>query len=295
MITSSASDDQWPFRPQINRVPQRPTNDSSHLPCVNYERSLQDPAAAPEKQAKIALDSAIASGSIEQLQVVTGQIGQLIPHQSSTLMMHAFRSVARQGNLCMMKFLLEQISSCQPHEVFDFMKYGIDGAATQDNPGMMGFLLGKVQEAFRASYTQQFHELVQHAFNAAAVQGNLALLKFLMDHAATTTMPVNYDDVFRHAVTGGTAETLLKDAIQGGAQYENAILMLLQSVRNLPDNNDSRVGSRQSLKNTAKLQVIKSYKHKDPALFARLMAAIKSYFPEELAQVQSGAEGDMLM
>merc|ERR1712039_675309 len=60
---------------------------------------------------------------------------------------------------------------------------------------------------------------------------------------------------------------------------------LLGAAQNLPANNDSGLGSRQSIKTTAKVQLVKSYKQKDPALFAKLMAAVKSFFPEEPATV----------
>merc|ERR1739845_26420 len=96
-------------------------------------------------------------------------------------------------------------------------------------------------------------------------------------------MPINYSDVFAHAVAEGKAETLLKESIKSGAEYENVTLMLLDSIRNLPESNDSKLGSRQSLRNTAKFQLVKSYKKGDPVLFTKLMAAIKSYFPEEVA------------
>jgi len=160
---------------------------------------------------------------------------------------------------------------------------------------MLDFLLGAIQKAFYVNYPQQFLELVQHAVNTVARRGNLELLKFLMDHTAAATIPINYDDVFSQAAKEGQAETLLKDAIKGGASYENVVLMLLQSVGNLPENNESCLGSRQSLKNTAKVQLVKTYKQKDPALFARLMAAIKSFFPEETTQGQSGTGGDVSM
>merc|ERR1719491_1189301 len=146
---------------------------------------------------------------------------------------------------------------------------------------------------FHSAYPQQFIELVQHALNTAALQGNLGLLKFLMDHTAQAAIPINYDVVFSQAVAGGQAESLLKESIKAGAQCENVILMMLQSIRNLPQNNDSGVGSRQSLKNTAKFQLVKSYKQRDPALFARLMAVVKSHFPEEAAQPHGAAGGDV--
>merc|ERR1712232_720833 len=154
----------------------------------------------------------------------------------------------------------------------------------------MNFLLGKVQEAFQLGYPHQFVQLVQRAVNAVAKQGNLILLKILMDHTAAASILISYDEVFSSAAATGQAENLLKQAIVSGAEYENVILMLLQSVRNLPENNDSRVGSRQSLKNSAKIQIVKSYKQRDPELFARLMAAVKSFFPEEQARI--GAGGD---
>jgi len=278
-------------------LPPRPQDNSSQLQAVDYEATLHqfDPTAAPEKQAKIAMDTAIAAGSNEQLKVVLQQIGQQLPQQTITLMMHALRSVGKQGNLAMMQLLLEEIKSCNAQQVFELMKYALDGAAAQENPSMMDFLLGTVQKVFHTAFPQQFFELLQHAVNTAAKQGNLGLLKFLMDHTAAALIPINYDIVFGHVVARGEAETLLKDAIIGGAPYENVILMLLQSVKNLPESTDSRLGSRQSLKNTAKVQLIKCYKQRDPALFAKLMAAIKSFFPEETAHVHSGVDGDVAM
>lgn len=275
----------------------RPAADPSQLQVVDYEKSLVflDPTSAPAKQAKVAMDSAIAGGSIDQLQVVLSQIGQHVPQESVPLMMHAFRSASKQGNVSMVQLLLEQIKGCQPQHVFEIMKYALDGAAVQSNPGMLDFLLGAVREAFQMAYPQQFLELIQYAINTTAREGNLGSLKFLMDHTAAATIPINYDEVFGQAAAKGQAETLLKEAIKSGSQYENVILMLLQSVRNLPDNHDSSLGSRQSLKNTAKFQVVKSYKQNDPALFARLMAAIKSFFPEEATRVQSGCDGDVAM
>eukprot|EP00746_Dinoflagellata_sp_MGD_P161913 gnl/MRDRNA2_/MRDRNA2_89244_c0_seq1.p1 gnl/MRDRNA2_/MRDRNA2_89244_c0~~gnl/MRDRNA2_/MRDRNA2_89244_c0_seq1.p1 ORF type:complete len:309 (-),score=56.35 gnl/MRDRNA2_/MRDRNA2_89244_c0_seq1:236-1105(-) len=270
--------------------------DPSQFTVVDYEATLQqaDPTAAPEKQAKIALDSAIASGNIDQVHLVLNQVGQMIPQHSIPLMMHAMRSAAKQGSLAVMQFLLEQIGSCHPTQVFDLMKYALDGAAVQDEMAMMTFLLGKVQEAFHA-YPQQFVELVQHAVNTAAKHGNLRLLKFLMEHASQAAIPVNYDTAFNQAVTAGQGEPLLKDAIIGGAPYESVTLMLLQAAKSLPENNDSQLGSRQSMKNTAKLQIVRSYKQKDPELFSRLMAAIKSYFPEELVSSQRLTDGDIAM
>ena len=72
------------------------------------------------------------SGSSEQLKIVLQQIGQQLPQQTITLMMHALRSVAKQGNLAMMQLLLEEIRSCDPHQVFELMKYALDGAAAQE-------------------------------------------------------------------------------------------------------------------------------------------------------------------
>jgi hypothetical protein len=269
-----------------------PADDPSQLQVVDYEQTKQqfDPSAAPEKQAKIALDSVIVSGDIGQLQTILSQIGQHVPQQRIELMMHALRTSSKQGNLGTTQFLLEQIQSCQPQQVFDLMKYALDGAAAQHNPGMMDFLLGAVQKAFQTTFPQQFLELLQHAVNATARQGNLALLKFLMDHTAAATIPLNYDAVFAQAASAGRAETLLKEAIQHGAQCENVILMLLQSAHNLPKSNDSSLGSRQSIKTAAKLQVVKSYKKQDPALFAKLMASVRNYFPGE-----TGEDGDMAM
>lgn len=284
-----------PFGPPL--VPSWPPLDPSQLQVVDYETTQQqlDPTAAPEKQAKIALDTAIAGGSIDQLQIVLNQIKQYIPQLTIVLMMHALRSAANQGNVGVMQFLLEQMGNCTPQQLHDLLKYALDGAAVQGNPAMMDFLMGSVQKIFHTTYPQQFLELVQHAVNAAAKQGNLGLLKCLMDHANTAALPINYEDVFKQAASTGQAERLLKDAIIGGAHYENVILMILQSAKNIPNNNDSCLGSRLSLKNAAKLQLTKSYKQKDPALFAKLMAIVKSFFPEELVTVQSGTDGDVSM
>lgn len=261
------------------------------LQVVDYEASQQrlDPNAAPEKQAKVALDSAIASGNGEQLQVVLGQIEQHLPQHATTLMMHALRSAARCEDPSMMQTLLSQITSCHPQQLFELMKYALDGAAAQTNPAMMNFLLGTVQKVFGAGHLQLL-ALVQHAVNTTAGQGNLSVLKFLMDHTAASSIPIYYGAAFQQAACNGKAETLLKDAIKGGAQYENVIMMLLQCTKDLPEDNDSSVGSRQSMKNMAKLQLVKSYKKQDPALFADLMAAVKSYFPEEC-----GRDSDVTM
>merc|ERR1712187_387282 len=116
-----------------------------------------------------------------------------------------------------------------------------------------------------------------------------------MDQTAAAAIPINYDVVFSKAASAGKAEELLKEAIDAGASCENVILMLLQSAANLPENNDSRLGSRQALKTAAKVQLVKSYKQKDPALFARLMTAIKGYFQEEPAPTQSSVEVDVAM
>jgi len=269
----------------------------SQLQVVDYEKTQQqlDPTAAPQKQAKVAMDSAVLSGDIAQLESVLRQIQQHIPEHASLLMMHALRTAGKHGDVGIMQFLLDQIGSLSPQQLYELMKYALDGAAMQGDPAMMHFLLGAVQKAFHTSYPQQFLELVQHAVNDVAYQGNLRLLKFLMDHTTAAAIPINYDSVFSQAVAAGHAETLLKSSIDGGELYENVILMLLQSVKNLPANNDSHVGSRQSFKNTAKIQVVKSYKQKDPALFAKLMAAIKSFFPEEADAAARAAGCDVTM
>lgn len=269
--------------------------DPSQLQCVDYEKTQQqmDPASAPEKQAKIAMDAAIVSGDINQLQMVMTQIGQHLPQHRVTLMMHALRTAARQGNLNITQALLEQISSCQPQEVFEIMRYALDGATAQQNPGMLEFLLGTLQKGFSSTHPQQFLQLVQHATNAAGKQGNLGLLKFLMDHTAAASIPINYHEVFSQAACKGQAETLMKEAIIAGAVYENVILMLLQGISSMPRSNDSGVGSRQSLKDSAKIQLVRSYKRSNPELFTKLMSAFKSYFPEECGSNQGGVDGDM--
>jgi len=292
-------------------TPSQPSAVPAHLQVVEYEKTLQglDPTAPAEKQAKIALDAAIAAGSLEQLQVVMAQIEQRLPQELPTLMMHALRATAVQDNLVIMQFLLEKITTCPPQQIFEFLKYALDGAATRESPGsmdldgcgsrshsMMEFLLGGAQKVFQTSYPEQFLQLVQHAVNAAARRGNLGLLKFLMDHTAAASLPISYDDVFGNAVASGQAESLLQEAIKGGASFEGVILMLLQSIKNLPHNGESGVGSRQSLKNTAKVQLVRSYKQRDPALFAKLMAAVKTFFPEDLSQASPGGfDGDVSM
>lgn len=100
-----------------------------------------------------------------------------------------------------------------------------------------------------------------------------------MDHGAAAMIPLNYESIFLAANAKGQVETLLKESIIGGALYENVILMLLQGVSTLPEKGESHLGSRQSLRTAAKVQVVKSYKQKDPILFARLMSAIKGFFP----------------
>jgi hypothetical protein len=271
--------------------------DAPHLQCVDYEQTLRlDPTAAPEKQAKIALDGAITSGNADQVQLVLTQIAQHIPQRDLPLMMmHALRSAAKMGNVGIMQLLLAQIQNLEPQQVFDVARYGLDGAASQSDPAVLDFLLGVVQKVFQAAYPQQFLQLLQHAINAVAERGNLILLKFLMDHTAAASIPINYDNVFTHAASKGHAETLLKEAIGGGSQYENVIMMLLESARNLPDDKSAPIGSRQSIKNTAKFQLVKSYKQSNPELFARLMAAVKSYFPEEANRAPGGVDGDIAM
>jgi len=259
---------------------------AQNLQCIDYETSKLDPAAAPEKPAKLALDRAIATGSLEQLRAVLGQVAQHLPQESRALTMHCLRDSARQGNLEMLQFLLEQIKTCPPAELCELLKYALQGAAMQPAPGVLDFLLGAVQQLCSG---QLLLELLQHAVGAAARHGNLVLLKFLMDHTAAAAIPIDYDKVFGQAISGGKAEDLLRASIQGGAHFENVIMMLLHSLKNLPESvNDSQVGSRQSLKNTAKIQVVKSYKKQDPVLFERLMSAIKSYFPEETSVSQDG-------
>merc|ERR1711920_559520 len=138
----------------------------------------------------------------------------------------------------------------------ELMRYALDGAAAQSNPAVMDFLLGRIQEAFAASHPVWLHELVQRAVNEVAKHGNLGLLKFLMDHTAATSIRINYDIVFANAASSGKAEDLLKEAIVLGAQCENVILMLLGAAQNLPANNDSGLGCRQSIKTTAKIQLV---------------------------------------
>jgi len=227
--------------------------------------------------------------------IIIKEIREQIPHQATVLMMHALREAGKVGRPGVVQFLLEQIKDCDPQLVFDLMRYAMDGAATQTDPGLMDLLLGAVQNAFQATYPQQFLQLVQYAVNTTAKQGNLGLLKFLMDHTAAAGIPINYDDVFQQAVSEGQAETLLSGSIKCGARYENVILMLLQSIGNMPACSDSRLGSRQSLKNTAKLQLVKSYKQSDPALFAKLMAAVKKFFPEDIAEAPSCVGADVAM
>eukprot|EP00928_Gymnodinium_smaydae_P042568 TRINITY_DN28637_c0_g1_i1.p1 TRINITY_DN28637_c0_g1~~TRINITY_DN28637_c0_g1_i1.p1 ORF type:complete len:288 (-),score=48.85 TRINITY_DN28637_c0_g1_i1:110-973(-) len=269
-------------------------NASAMLQVVDYEQTKHqfDPTAAPEKQAKIALDAAIASGDTAQLQTILNQIAQLLPQTAATLMMHAMRSAGKKTELCTIQFLLDQVKDCSPQQIFEFMKYALDGAAEQNSPSMMDFVLGAIQRSFHTSYPQQILELVQYALNAVAKQGNLGLLKFLMDHTASVAIPINYDVVFHEAVTAGKAEHLLREAIKAGALYENVILMLLQSIKNLPNNSESCVGSRQSLKNTAKLQLVRSYKRTDPTLFAKLMTAVRAYFPEDTNGTEGVADSD---
>lgn len=277
-----------PFMPSVGSTAS--IAEVSQLQVVDYEKTQQqiDPTSAPEKQAKIALDAAIAGGDMNQLQTVLKQIGCHLPQQIVTLMMHALRSAAKLGKTHILQVLLEEIRSGQAQQVSELMRYAIDGAAAQDSPGVLDLLLGEVSKVFQATHPLQFLELVQYSVSATAKRGNLGLLKFLMDHTATSSIPINYDDVFSQAASSGHAETLLKGAIQGGAQFENVILMLLHAISRMPENNDSGVGSRQSLKNTAKFQLVKSYKQSDPALFTKLMAAVKSYFPEGTHQVHSG-------
>jgi len=271
--------------------------DPSLLQAVDYESTLLtlDPTAAPEKQAKVALDRAIGSGSIEQLQMVLGQITQHLPHEAATLMMHALRSVARCGNLGMMQHLLAQLAGCQPGELFNLLKYALDGAAEQDNTDMMEYSLREAEKAFCPSYPQQFHVLVQHAVNTAAGHGKLRVLKCLVDQTAAAAIPIDYKAAVLQAASRGQAESLIKEAIKGGAAYENIILMLLQALPVLPDTPGGGLGSRHSVKTAAKLQLVKSYKQSNPALFAHLMAAVKRFFPEESTTVAGAADADIAM
>lgn len=265
-------------------------SDASKFQVLDSKQTQQfDPTAAPEQQAKVALDAAISAGNVPEVQVILKEVGQQVPNKSIVFMMHGLRTAGKLDNTAMMLFLLDQIGSCHPQQVKELMKYALDGASQQDIPNMIGFLMAAVAKVFQAAHPQQFIELVQYSINVVAKNGNLVLLKFLMDHTAAAAITVNYDEVFGQAIAGGSAETLLKGAIQGGAQYENVILMLLQAVKNLPENNDSRLGSRQSLKNTAKFHAVKCYKRENPELFARFMSAVKSFFPEETA------DGDSVM
>jgi len=271
--------------------------DPSLLQAVDYESTLLtlDPTAAPEKQAKVALDQAIGSGNIEQLQMVWGKITQHLPSEAATLMMHALRSVARCGNHGMMQHLLAQLAGCQPGELFNFLTYVLDGAAEQDNTDMMEYSLREAEKAFCQSYPQQFHELVQHAVNTAARHGKLRALKCLIDQTAAAAIPIDYRTAVLQAASSGQAETLIKDAIKGGAAFESIILMLLQALPVLPDTAGGGLGSRHSVKTAAKLQLVKSYKQSNPALFAHLMAAVKRFFPEESATSAGAADGDVTM
>eukprot|EP00930_Biecheleria_cincta_P026384 TRINITY_DN18602_c0_g1_i1.p1 TRINITY_DN18602_c0_g1~~TRINITY_DN18602_c0_g1_i1.p1 ORF type:complete len:306 (-),score=54.21 TRINITY_DN18602_c0_g1_i1:381-1298(-) len=248
-----------------------------NLQCLDYETSKLDPAAAPEKQAKVAIDRAIASGSLEQLRGVLSQVEQHLPQETRSLTMHCLRESAKGGSLDMLHFLLEQLKACQPSDLCELLKYALTGAAMQPGPGVLDFLLGAVQRLCPG----QLLELLQYAVGAAAGQGNLRLLKFLMDHTAAAAIPINYSVVFNQAISAGKAEDLLRGAIEGGVYYENVIMMLLFALKSIPENvNESQVGSRQSLENAAKLQVVKSYKKTDPVLFERLMAAIKSFLSD---------------
>ncbi|CAK0897836.1 unnamed protein product [Prorocentrum cordatum] len=168
-------------------TPSQPSVVPPHLAVVEYEKTLQglDPTAPPEKQAKVALDAAIASGDVEQLRAVLDQIRLHIPQEVATLMMHALRTTAVQDNLVAMQFLLAQITGCPPQQVFELLKYALDGAAARESPGamdlegssarghgMMDFLLGAAQKVFQGAFPEQFLQLVQHAVGAAARRGN---------------------------------------------------------------------------------------------------------------------------
>lgn len=267
------------------------------LQAVDYESTVLtlDPSAAPEKQAKVAMDQAIGSGSIEQLQVVLGQIMQHLPLEATVLMMHALRSVARAGNLGMMQHLLAQLSGCPPQNLLDFLKYALDGAAEQENAVMIEYCLREAEKAFCPAYPEQFRELVQHAVNTAARHGKLKVLKCLMDHTAAAAIPIDYEAAVLQAAHSGQAEYLVREAIKGGAECESIILMLLQAVPALPDTAGGGVGSRHSVKTAAKLQLVKTYKQSNPALFSHLMAAVKRFFPEESAGGAGAADGDVAM
>merc|ERR1712059_4881 len=94
---------------------------------------VHDPTAAPEKQAKVALDDAIAKGDDSRVHALFQEIGSQFPEHAEVLMMHALRTAGKEGHQTVMRYLLKQIEACPPRQLFEFLKYAIDGAATRDD------------------------------------------------------------------------------------------------------------------------------------------------------------------
>lgn len=251
---------------------------STYLQPVAYEATMvHDPTAAPEKQAKVALDEAIAQGDVGRVQAMLQEIGSQFREQAELLMMHGLRTAGREGHRAVMQFLLEQIEACPPMQLLEFLKYAIDGAAKRDEDigGMLDYLLGKMGEVFKATYPKEFLFLLQHSVNSTARQGNLRLLKFLIDQTAAASLPIDCNLAFTEAANSGQAEVLLKEAIRCGAQYENVLGLMFNWIKHLPASHDSGLGCRQSLKAAARLQTTRCYKQSNPELCARLMSVVR--------------------
>jgi len=250
----------------------------TYLQPVAYEATMvHDPTAAPEKQAKVALDEAIAHGDVGRVQVMLQEIGSKFPEHAEVLMMHGLRTAGKEGHRTVMHFLLKQIETCPPCQLLEFLKYAIDGAAKRDEDvgGMMDYLLGVMTEVFKATYPKEFLVLLQHSVNSTARHGNLRLLKFLIDQTSAASLPIDCNLAFTEAANRGQAEVLLKEAIRCGAQYENVLLLMFNWLNHLPANNDSGLGCRHSLKAAARLQILRCYKQSNPEVCARLMSVVR--------------------
>lgn len=238
---------------------------------------VHDPTAAPEKQAKVALDDAIAKGDNSRVQALFQEIGSTCKEHAEVLMMHALRTAGKEGQQPVMQLLLSQIETCPPRQLFEFLKYAIAGAASRDDDvgGMMDYLLGVIGEVFQKACPLEFTALVQHAVGSTAGHGNLRLLMFLIDRTSVASLPIDYNLAFAEAVDRGQAEVLLKDAIKCGLQCENVLLMMFQWIKTLPASHDSGLGCPSSLKAAARLQILRSYKQSNPDLCTKLMSVVR--------------------
>jgi hypothetical protein len=238
---------------------------------------VHDPTAAPEKQAKVALDYAIATGDVSRVQALLKEVCVQLPEDAEVIMMHGLRTAGKEGHRAVMHALLTQIETCPRHQLVGFLRYAIDGAATRNDDvgGMMDYLLGVMGEVFKITYPKEYVGLVQYSINAAASNGNLRLMKFLMDQACAASLPIDLNLAFSESAERGQAEVLLKEAIRCGAPCENLLLMMLQWLKSLPASRDSGLGCRESLKAAARLQILRSYKQSSPDICERLMSVVR--------------------